>query len=143
VDTELKAIRKQKGLTTTQVANELGLSQGYYSQLENGRRVFDKEQIAQLAKILGSDPTDIRSSVIRTAEDGRLMRHWLTSMPIDGMPALQAFRREYRGKGFRDAAEVRKKFESFLLRRMPSEIKRELSSDKELVELMFTSLKTK
>ena len=141
--TMIKDIRKQKGLTTIQVAAELGISQGYYSQLENGRRTFDNGQLAKLAGILQVDAAFLRSSAIRVEEDNRLLHHWLTSTPINGIPALQAFRKHYQGKRFKNAVEVRRAFSIFVKKNIVKEIDAELNSNNELVHLMLASINKK
>ena len=47
----LKAARKAKGLTQTEVANAIGLTQNGYSYWENGKTKIDREQIIKLAAL--------------------------------------------------------------------------------------------
>ena len=47
----LKAARKAKGLTQTEVANAIGLTQNGYSYWENGKAKIDREQIIKLAAL--------------------------------------------------------------------------------------------
>ncbi len=49
----LRAIRKQKGLTTFDVANILGVSQAKISYIETGRGVLSARDVAVLARHLG------------------------------------------------------------------------------------------
>ena len=47
----LKAARKAKGLTQTEVATAIGLTQNGYSYWENGKAKIDREQIIKLAAL--------------------------------------------------------------------------------------------
>jgi len=141
--TEIKTLRKQKGLTTTQVAEALGISQGYYSQLESGLRSFDKEQLYKLAAILKIDQAFLHIIARRTKDNSMLSRHWLTTLPISGIPALQAFRRSGLYKKGSSSLQLRNNFKKFLLINLPDEITIELNSNKELIELIDASLKDK
>ncbi len=50
---EIKLIRKQKGLTTTQVAKALGIKQGYYSEMEAGKHEISEEKLDKIAEAIG------------------------------------------------------------------------------------------
>lgn len=47
----LKAARKAKGLTQTEVARAIGLTQNGYSYWENGKAKIDKDQLLKLASL--------------------------------------------------------------------------------------------
>jgi DNA-binding XRE family transcriptional regulator len=51
-DSRLKAIRKWRGETQLHLNLKTGISQGYLSDLENGRRAGTPETIAKLARAL-------------------------------------------------------------------------------------------
>ncbi len=51
-DSRLKAIRKWRGETQLHLNFKTGISQGYLSDLESGRRVGTSETIAKLARAL-------------------------------------------------------------------------------------------
>ena len=52
---DLKLLRKQKGLTQTEVATRLGISQQAYSRYESGQAVPSGQTASALAEILGCD----------------------------------------------------------------------------------------
>lgn len=141
IDMEIKTLRKQKGLTTIQVAEALGISQGYYSQLESGLRSFDKEQIGKLSAIFKIDPTYLHTIARRTKDNSILSHHWLTSLPINGVSALQAFRRSNLYRKGSSSKNMRNNFEKFLLIHLPDEISKELNFNKRLTDLIYASLK--
>jgi len=82
----IKEIRRQKKLTTKAVAKRLGISQGYYSQLENGKRSFSEFQLSQLAGFLQIPEKSLHSIALSVSEDSNLSHHWISNLPIDGIP---------------------------------------------------------
>lgn len=51
-NTRLKAIRAWRGLAQQDVAAEVGLAQGYLSELESGRKAGSNETLVVLARVL-------------------------------------------------------------------------------------------
>ncbi len=49
---DLKRIRKQKGMTQHNIAEELGCSQATVAQIENGKQSVSVVRLARLAQIL-------------------------------------------------------------------------------------------
>ena len=47
--------REKKGLLQREMAEKIGTSQAYYSQLETGRRIIDLCKAAEVCKILDID----------------------------------------------------------------------------------------
>ena len=56
---KLKALRKKKKYTVTDMANFLHISPAYYSQLENGKRKLTYKQALDIAKIFKKKPDQI------------------------------------------------------------------------------------
>ena len=56
---KLQAARKLKDLTQEQVAEKVGISRTYYSQIENGERNPAATVIMDISKVLGVDISDI------------------------------------------------------------------------------------
>jgi ribosome-binding protein aMBF1 (putative translation factor) len=56
-DSLLKAVRKWRGISQTDLAQSTGLGQGYLSDLEARRRKGTPETLTTLAKALDVDPT--------------------------------------------------------------------------------------
>lgn len=54
----IKAAREKQGLYQRNVADELGVTQAYYSQIENGLRDVDLELAISICKILKLDILD-------------------------------------------------------------------------------------
>lgn len=53
----LQELRKEKGLTQADMAVRLGISEGYYSMIENGRRKarMDVGFVIRVAEVTGTD----------------------------------------------------------------------------------------
>jgi transcriptional regulator with XRE-family HTH domain len=73
-------------LTTNAVATRLGVSQGYYSQLENGKRSFSEFQLSQLAGFLQVPEQSLHAIALAVTEDSALSNHWISNLPVDGIP---------------------------------------------------------
>lgn len=69
----LKNIRKEKGLTQQQVADELGISLRYYQKIEQGSRTGDFDIWDKLEDITGVHQRILReiSSIHHVREDSR------------------------------------------------------------------------
>ncbi|MDD2180914.1 MAG: helix-turn-helix transcriptional regulator [Bacilli bacterium] len=56
---KLKEIRKQHNLTGQKMADMLGISKSFYSQLENGLRKLSYHRALEIAQIFNVKPDDI------------------------------------------------------------------------------------
>ena len=56
-DTRLKALRKWRKLSQGEIATKAGITQGYLSELESGRRAGTPEILQKLAEILCAPAT--------------------------------------------------------------------------------------
>ncbi len=56
---KLKQLRQKKGYTTTYMAEELGISKPFYSQLENDKRTLSYKMAIKIADILKTKPDKI------------------------------------------------------------------------------------
>ncbi len=57
--THLKEIRESNDLTQQDVADEIGVSKGYYSLIENGKRGLSYVTAQEIAAVFGLKPDDI------------------------------------------------------------------------------------
>ncbi|WP_168173833.1 helix-turn-helix transcriptional regulator [Thioclava sp. DLFJ5-1] len=71
----LKKLRKERGWTIDRLAAASGLSRGYISQLETGKRLPGPKTLTQLSEIFGVEPSDMLLSREATT----------TSIPIEGV----------------------------------------------------------
>ncbi len=56
---KLKEIRNRHGYTVQQLADKIGISKSYYSQLENRRRRLSYDMAAKIAKVFSMKPDQI------------------------------------------------------------------------------------
>lgn len=56
---KLKELRKKKGLTTQDMADKLGISKPFYSQIENQVRKLSYDMAVRIADIFGKKPDAI------------------------------------------------------------------------------------
>ncbi len=61
-DTLLRALRRWKGVTQSQVALKTGLAQGYISDIESGRKPGIPEALRKIADAIGIDPEWLQPS---------------------------------------------------------------------------------
>lgn len=55
----LAMYRRQAGMTQLEVAEHLGVSQGLYNGLENGKRRMNEEYLEKLAALYGVNPVQL------------------------------------------------------------------------------------
>ncbi len=56
---KLKLLRRKKGYKTEQMAEFLGISKAFYSQIENGKRRLSYDMAVRIAKIFHLHPDSI------------------------------------------------------------------------------------
>ncbi len=84
-------IRKEKNLKTTDIAGKLGISQGYYSNLERGKRPFNDLLLKKTAKVLGVRLGTLRDAVKSNPADSYKLKSWMSNIRIHGLPLIKAF----------------------------------------------------
>ena len=77
----LRQWRKHRGLTQEKLAERLGTSKGYISQLESGKQRYNQQHLEALTEALDCDPVDL---LIRdpTDPDG-IWSIWDRVRPVD------------------------------------------------------------
>lgn len=55
----VRELRENKGLTVEQLADRVGISKGYLSEIERGVKVVNSRRLDQLATALGCQPNDL------------------------------------------------------------------------------------
>ncbi|MGD1044622.1 MAG: helix-turn-helix transcriptional regulator [Bacteroidota bacterium] len=87
----LAEIRKAKQLTTVDVAVQLGISQGYYSNLERGKRPFNDALLKKTAKALNVPLRTTREAVKSHPHESHTLKSWMSFIRINGLPLIKAF----------------------------------------------------
>ena len=57
----VKDLRKERGLTVEQLANQAGMSKSYLSEIESGKKQINARRLEALAAALHVQPTDLIS----------------------------------------------------------------------------------
>ncbi|GIV30012.1 MAG: hypothetical protein KatS3mg028_1078 [Bacteroidia bacterium] len=58
---KIKKIREMKGISQEYMADQLGISQSLYSQIENEKIQIDEDRLKQIARSLQVSPEDIKN----------------------------------------------------------------------------------
>ena len=129
-------LRKNKGLTSKEVAEQIGISQGHYSHIENGERSINPDYAEKLAVVLGVSTNLVIAEVNEAIEKRGKLNHWLSSIKYRGDSLPDWIVKELRFHQFRDKQDD---FELIHLiaekagRCVSEEIKYDFEKDKELV----------
>ena len=89
-------LRKNKGLTTVQVAEKLNISQGHYSHIENGTRSINDETAQKMAELFGTDVDEIRQKSKELMELRGTLRHWMSQVKYRGESLVDVIVNELR-----------------------------------------------
>jgi transcriptional regulator with XRE-family HTH domain len=68
MDLRLREIREAKGLTVEQLADAVGMSKSYLSEIETGKKTVNARRIEAFAKVLGCRPSDLLADRDLSAE---------------------------------------------------------------------------
>ena len=133
----LAEIRKSKQLTMVNIANQLGISQGYYSNLEPGKRPFNDILLKKTAKALRIPVRTTREAVKSLPYESHPLKSWMSSIKISGLPLIKAFHyyletNEIKAQTL-DDAKLKMKIKEFIETNIGFSVLAELSENKELV----------
>ena len=92
----LVLLRKDKGLTTVEVAKRLNISQGHYSHIENGERTINDDTAQRMAELFGTDVDEIRQKSKELMELRGTLRHWLSQVKYRGETLVDVIVNELR-----------------------------------------------
>lgn len=93
---ELRELRKARGLKSLEIAKKLGITLGYYSHIELGRRSIKEALIPELAKILLVSEGEITMIRDKRQKDNKLLKHWIDHVTIGGNKLINEIIEELR-----------------------------------------------
>jgi len=136
----LVEIRKSKQLTMVDVAVQLGISQGYYSNLERGKRPFNDALLKKTAKVLGVPLRITREAAKSLPHESHTLKSWISSIRINGLPLIKAFHyyleaHEIKAQAI-DDAKLKKIMMEFIEANIGFSVLTELSENKILLNHM-------
>lgn len=133
----LAEIRKSKQLTTVDIAVQLGISQGYYSNLEQGKRPFNDALLKKTAKVLGIPLRTTREAVKSRPYESHTLKSWISSIRINGLPLIKAFHYYLETHEINvrtlDDTKLKKEMKEFIEENIGYSILTELSENKALL----------
>ena len=136
-------IRKAKGLRSIEIAQQLNISQGYYSHLENGTRKVTEELLRELARILEVDIEELRQGFQSLKPLSTVVNNWIPKIRIKGKSVFEAFREEkmfLMTKPSESEAERITRFVKFIEYNIGSSITEELAEDDLLKEYLLNKI---
>ena len=136
----LAEIRKSKQLTMVNIAVQLGISQGYYSNLERGKRPFNDALLKKAAKALGVPLHTTRVAAKSLPREPHTLNSWMSSIRINGLPLIKAFHyyleeHEIKAQNL-DDSKLKKKMKEFIEANIGFSVLAELSENKVLLNHM-------
>ena len=133
----LTEIRKQKRFKTVDLATRLGISQGYYSHLECGKRPFNDVLLKKTAKVLGVRLVTLREAVKSHPPDSYKLKSWMSNIRIHGLPLIKAFHYYMETNGIDaqalDDANLKNKMKEFVEANIGFSVLAELSENRTLL----------
>lgn len=136
----LTEIRKEKHFKTVDLATRLGISQGYYSHLERGKRPFNDVLLKKAAKVLGVHLLTLREAVKSHPLDSYKLKSWMSNIRIHGLPLIKAFHYYMETNGINaqalDDAKLKIKMKEFVEANIGLSVLAELSENKALLNHM-------
>ena len=139
----LLEIRKAKGLKSVEIAQQLNISQGYYSHLENGTRKVTEQLLVDLARILEVNVEELRQAFQNLKPLSTVVNNWIPKIRIKGKSVFEAFREErifLIAKPSESEAERITRFVKFIEYNIGSSISEELAEDDLLKEYLLNKI---
>jgi transcriptional regulator with XRE-family HTH domain len=87
----LRSIRKHHGLRATDLARNAGISQGYLSHLERGRRRITQPTAERLAVALETTTDHILEACKNAETETHRIHSWVGDIRINRLPLVRAF----------------------------------------------------
>jgi len=139
----LLEIRKAKGLKSVEIAQQLNISQGYYSHLENGTRKVTEQLLVDLARILEVNVEELRQAFQNLKPLSTVVNNWIPKIRIKRKSVFEAFREErmfLMTKPSESEAERITRFVKFIEYNIGSSITEELAEDDLLKEYLLNKI---
>lgn len=134
----LPQLRKLRGFTASELATQLGISQGHVSNIERGKRSVNSDMIKRIASVLNStveEVTDVLKNQPSPAP--HKLNSWIGNLRINRMPLLAAFKNyiEYKDLNVAtiDDANLSRELIRFVENNIGMSLQHELKSNKGLL----------
>lgn len=131
-------IRKEKNIRAVDLASKIGISQGYYSNLERGKRPFNNTLLKKTAKILSVPLSTLSDAARSNLTESYKLKSWMSYIRINGLPFIKAFQYYVEanalGTHIHNDAVLKKKIKEFIEANIGFSVLAELSENKTLME---------
>ena len=134
----LTELRKEKNIKMTDLAAQLGISQGHLSNIENGHRRVDENLLEKVAAILG-ESVDVVATATRSREaDTMRLRSWMSTVRINGLPLAKAFtyylqQSDKRAAILQDDGQLKQELKQFIVDNIAFSVLAEMTENKALI----------
>ncbi|SRR5258708_6511036 len=116
---DLRAARKQQGMTQKQAAAYLGVSQAYLSMVENGRRPVPGHQLNQVVEVYGLPPSALPMRGHWNHLDNSKVAHELAALGYPGFSYMNVARPQWNPAELLVAALTKDELESRVAEGLP------------------------
>lgn len=138
----LTLLRKQKGISSVDISERLGISQGHYSHLENGSRKFTEDLKIKLAEILEVPISTIENEISYIESKAFYSNSWISKIKIWDLPVTDAFLNDLRFNPMREKnkEELTFRFVEFVEKNIRGALMSELNKDGEILDYFLNKI---
>jgi transcriptional regulator with XRE-family HTH domain len=135
--------RKAQGMTVSELAKSIGISQSYLSHIENGRRPLTEKLVADLSRVLNVPPEEIRNSEGQQALESDRLNSWLAYIRINRLPFVKALGYHLKDNRVQlaDDEDLKKFIVDFVSRHIATAVRTELEENPKLLPMLREKLK--
>jgi transcriptional regulator with XRE-family HTH domain len=139
---KLRNIRTSKNLTTSELASRVGISQSYYSHIENGRRPLKKSLAEKLAKVLGVETSFVMETARLSEENSDRLNSWIGYLRINGTPFVRAFGYYLKDEmvPLKNENDLKRLMVEFISKNISASVRVELEENQKLMERLVPKL---
>lgn len=139
---KLKTIRTDKNLTTTELASRIGISQSYYSHIENGRRPMNNELAKKIANVLSVDAKTVIDAAKENEENSDRLNSWIGYVRIHQTPFVRAFGYYLKDSKARPKTEedLKNQTVEFISKNIAASVRAELEENKKVLKSLLSKL---
>lgn len=140
---KLQELRKKEGLTTTEMAEKLGITQGHYCHLENGSRRLTEKLVGRVEEVFRINKVELENDFMVSNPYLSVINNWIWKIRIKDKPVTQAFINDIgylRIKNLDENIEVLEAFIKYIVFSIGSSIEKEFSKDPKMIKYLVTRL---
>ena len=143
---DLKSLRLNRKLTMGEVAQRIGVSQGFVCHLETGIRKLNDDLVKRMADALEYPENEIWKAGQRSGDNNTIANSWISQMRINGYPVIDAFKYHIEAKkkkpDTRSKARLKNQLAKFINDNLPFSVIAELSENEILLDQVVEHCKS-